>query len=391
MTAPFATLDDVDCGGRRVLLRTDLNLPMRDGRITSYARLDAALETLSELTGSGARVLVCSHLGRPAPGDAAPSLAPVAEVLGQRLGRRVALAADWRTAAPEPAAGEAVLLENIRFAAGETDNDQALGRHLASMCDVFVMDAFAAAHRAHASTSAVARLAGAACAGRLLQAEVESLGRVFDRARPPIAAVLGGAKVSTKLGLLRSLQRRTDVLIVGGGMANTMLAAGGVDVGASLFEPDMLDEARALIGGGGILLPVDARVRTADGTARISRLDGIAPDEAILDIGPASAEAAAEALRGAGGMIWNGPMGVFEQEAFAEGTRTVARAIAGSPAYSVAGGGDTLAAIEALGLGAKPDPGAPGISYISTGGGAFLEYLEVGEGLPGIAALRRGR
>ncbi|MBF2755472.1 MAG: phosphoglycerate kinase, partial [Gammaproteobacteria bacterium AqS3] len=312
-----------------------------------------------------------------------------AEALGRRLGRAVPLVADWRATPPAPAAGELVLLENIRFAAGETDNDEALGRHLASMCDVFVMDAFAACHRAHASTSAAARLAPAACAGRLLQAEVAGLRRVFDRAQAPIIAALGGAKVSTKLNLLCSLRRRVDQLIVGGGMANTMLAAGGVDVGASLFEPDMLDEARALLEGGSILLPVDALVRGADGSVRISRLNEIAPDEAIFDIGPASAEAAAEALGGAGGMIWNGPMGVFEQEAFAQGTRAVARAIAGSAAYSVAGGGDTLAAIEAFGLGVKPEPGAPGLSCISTGGGAFLEYLEVGEALPGIAALQR--
>jgi phosphoglycerate kinase len=380
---------DVALKGKRVLIREDLNVPVKDGKVTSTARIDAALPTLEAALDAGARVLVMSHLGRPKEGkpDPAASLKPVADKLAELLGRKVPLAASWLDGV-NVAPGELVLCENVRFNVGEEADDDALSKRIAALCDVFVMDAFGTAHRAQASTNGVARFAPVACAGPLLVAELEALGKALESPKRPLAAIIGGSKVSTKIEVLQALSTKVDKLILGGGIANTILAAGGVNVGKSLYEKDMLDFSAKLLRGefgkAKIPLPTDvvvAKSLDADVKGRVTSVREVADDEMILDIGPATAALYAERLQSAGTIVWNGPLGVFENPEFAAGTRRVAEAIAESEAFSIAGGGDTLAAIEQFGVGDR-------ISYISTGGGAFLEFLE-GKTLPAVATLER--
>lgn len=382
-------MTDLDLAGKRVLIRQDLNVPLDgDGRITSEARLRAALPTLQRALDAGAAVMVLSHLGRPHEGrsDSAHSLAPVAERLGELLGREVPLVHDWVDGIDlEP--GDIVLCENVRFEVGEKANDEALSRRMAALCDVFVMDAFGTAHRAQASTEGVARFATTACAGPLLTAELDALGAALESPRRPLVVIVGGSKVSTKLELLGNLAEVADELILGGGIANTFLAAAGHGVGASLHEPDLLDAARAVdrairARGGEIPLPTDVVCATevaAEAQPEQRSVDAVEADEMILDVGPQTRARFAEILAGAGTIVWNGPVGVFEIDAFSGGTQALAQAIAASQAFSIAGGGDTLAAIEKYDI-------ADDISYISTGGGAFLEFLE-GKTLPAVAAL----
>lgn len=390
---PVKTLDDVDVRGRRVLVREDLNVPVKNGRIGDDSRLRAAVPTLERLLAEDARVMVMSHLGRPEEGafDPAASLAPVAERLGELLGREVPVVRDWLDGV-DVGPGEVVLCENVRFNAGEGTDDEALARRMAALCEVFVMDAFGTAHRAQASTHGVARFAPEVCAGPLLAAELAALGRALEDPVRPLVAVIGGSKVSTKLTLLERLSAKVDQLIVGGGIANTFIAAAGHPIGRSLHEPDLIDTARGLMegaraAGGEIPLPQDVVVadEVSDGAvSRVCGIDGVGAGELILDVGPRTAAAYAERLRGAGTIVWNGPVGVFEIDAFAGGTRALAEAIAASDAFSIAGGGDTLAAIARYGV-------ADQLSYISTGGGAFLEFLE-GRTLPAVAVLEaRGR
>mgnify|MGYP000308787115 FL=1 len=385
------TLDDVALADQRVLVREDLNVPLKDGGVGDEARLRAALPTLQRLLDAGARVMVMSHLGRPKAGsfDPAASMAPVARRLGELLGRDVPVVRDWLDTDPAPASGQLVLCENVRFNAGETDNDEDLSRRMAALCDLFVMDAFGTAHRAQASTHGVARFAPDAVAGPLLAAELAALGKALEAPARPLVAIIGGSKVSTKLTVLEQLTDRVDQLIVGGGIANTFIAAAGYPVGRSLIEADLVDTARALMdkaraAGGEIPIPEDVVVadelsETAE--ARVRDVDAVGDDEMILDVGPKTAAAYAERLRQAGTIVWNGPVGVFEIDAFGGGTRAMAEAIADSPAFSIAGGGDTLAAVAKYGVSDR-------ISYISTGGGAFLEFLE-GRELPAVAVLDR--
>lgn len=374
---------DLDLTGKRVLIREDLNVPIQDGQVVSDARIRAALPTLQAAMQAGARVMVMSHLGRPDEGRFDPrySLAPVAAWLSEHLGQPVPLVANWRDGLSLDAGG-LVLLENVRFNVGEQADDDQLAQAYAALCDVFVMDAFGTAHRAQASTHGVARYAPVACAGPLLTAELEALEQALANPRRPLVAIVGGAKVSTKLDVLDALSERCDQLIVGGGISNTFLAAAGLPVGRSLYEPDLLDTARALMARIDIPLPTDVVVATelaASAVATVKPVAEVAEDEMILDIGPESARHLADRLKHAGTIIWNGPVGVFEHEPFAEGTRTLALAIAASDAFSIAGGGDTLAAVDKYGV-------AEQISYISTGGGAFLEYVE-GKTLPAVAIL----
>ena len=385
------TLDDVSLADQRVLVREDLNIPLKDGRVRDDARLRAALPTLQRLLDGGARVMVMSHLGRPGAGafDPQASMQPVAERLGELLGREVPVVRDWLDGQVAPQSGELVLCENVRFNVGETDNDEALSRRMAALCDLFVMDAFGTAHRAQASTHGVARFAPDAVAGPLLAAELEALGKALEAPARPLVAIIGGSKVSTKLTVLEQLSDRVDQLIVGGGIANTFIAAAGYPVGRSLMEADLVDTARQLMdkaraAGGEIPVPEDVVVAdevSESATPRVKAVDQVSDNEMILDVGPKTAAAYAERLRSAGTVVWNGPVGVFEIDAFADGTRALAHAIAESPAFSIAGGGDTLAAV------AKYDV-AGQISYISTGGGAFLEFLE-GRELPAVAVLNR--
>ena len=381
-------MTDLDLRGKRVLIREDLNVPVEDGVITSDARIRAAVPSLRAAADAGARVIVMSHLGRPTEGEhsAENSLAPVAVRLGELLGRPVRFEREW-LGGVECAPGEVVLCENVRFNKGEKKDDEALSRRMAALCDVFVMDAFGTAHRAEASTHGVARFAPVACAGPLLVAELDALSRALAHPKRPLVAIVAGSKVSTKLTVLESLLAKVDKLIVGGGIANTVLAATGAPVGKSLHEPDMLDTARALLAqatarGAEIPLPTDVVVAEEFSPAAVPvvRAAGdVRPHELILDIGPATAQRFAALLADAGTILWNGPVGVFEFDAFGRGTETLAKAIAASPAFSLAGGGDTLAAIEKYGV-------ESGISYISTGGGAFLEFVE-GKTLPAVAAL----
>ncbi len=382
-------MSDVDLSGKRVLIREDLNVPVADGKVTSDARIRAALPTLEAALEANAAVMVMSHLGRPTEGqpDDQFSLRPVAEHLGSLLGREVPLVKDWLDGVDvEP--GNLVLLENVRFLAGEKKSDPDLARKMAALCDVFVMDAFGTAHRAQASTYGVAEFAPVACAGPLLAAELDALAKALDNPARPFVAIVGGSKVSTKLTVLDALADKVDTLIVGGGIANTFIAAAGHGVGKSLYEPDMLDTARELAantsGRADIPVPGDVVCGTefaADATATTRDVDNVADNEMILDIGPATAERFAGILAKAGTIIWNGPVGVFEFDQFGTGTRVLAEAIAASDAFSVAGGGDTLAAIDKYGV-------RDGISYISTGGGAFLEFVE-GKTLPAVAMLER--
>ncbi len=386
---PVIKMVDLDLQDRRVLVREDLNVPIADGAITSDARIRAALPTIRAAIDAGAAVMLMSHLGRPSEGqpDARFSLRPVAARLGELLGRDVTLVDDWIDGV-DVAPGSVVLLENVRFLAGEKANDEALARRMAALCDVFVMDAFGTAHRAQASTCGVAEYAAIACAGPLLVAELDALGKALTSPARPMVAVVGGSKVSTKLTVLEALAGIVDTLIVGGGIANTFIAAAGNNVGKSLHEPEMLDTARSLAANdddrAAIPVPTDVVVATefsADAVAQLKSVDTVLDDELILDIGPASAARFAQILAGAGTIIWNGPVGVFEFDAFGEGTRVLAEAIAASPGFSVAGGGDTLAAIDKFGI-------ADQISYISTGGGAFLEFVE-GKTLPAVEILKR--
>lgn len=383
-------LADLDLAGKRVLIREDLNVPIKDGRITAEQRILAALPTLKLALERGAAVMVTSHLGRPVEGEwsEADSLAPVAARLAEHLGRPVPLVRDWVDGGFEVSAGEIVLLENCRMNRGEGKDDETLSKKYAALCDIFCMDAFGTAHRAQASTHGVIRQAEVACGGPLLMAELDALAKALEHPARPLLAIVAGSKVSTKLELLGNLVGKVDQLIVGGGIANTFLAAQGLPVGKSLCEADLLDTARQILAdaetrGAQIPLPVDVVVApafAADAPATIKDVDRVAAEDMILDIGPATAKQYADIIAKAGSVIWNGPVGVFEFDAFGEGTRSVAEAIRASAAFSIAGGGDTLAAVEKFGV-------ESGIGYISTGGGAFLEFCE-GKELPAVAALR---
>ncbi|MHB1540899.1 MAG: phosphoglycerate kinase [Steroidobacteraceae bacterium] len=379
---------DTDLRGKRVLIREDLNVPVKDGVISSDARIRAALPTIRYALDQHAQVFILSHLGRPKEGefDAKLSLQPVAARLSELLGKPVPLRGDWLDGL-ECAPGSAVLCENVRFNKGEKKDDEALSRRMAALCDVFVMDAFGTAHRAEASTHGIVRHAKVACAGPLLVGELEALERALERPARPLVAIVAGSKVSTKLTVLESLLAKVDKLIVGGGIANTFLAATGLPVGKSLYEAELLDVARRLMEqararGAEIPLPTDvvvAKEFAATAHADVRSIHDVGADEMILDIGPDTADRLSALLQSAGTIIWNGPVGVFEFEQFGEGTRAIAQAIARSKAFSLAGGGDTLAAIEKYRI-------EDGISYISTGGGAFLEFVE-GKTLPAVAAL----
>jgi phosphoglycerate kinase len=386
-------MTDLDLAGKRVLIRQDLNVPIEDGRITSEQRITASLPTLKQALGQGAAVMVTSHLGRPKEGvwSEADSLAPVAARLSELLGVDVPLVRDWVDGV-DVKPGRIVLLENCRMNVGEGKDDEALSKKYAALCDVFVMDAFGTAHRAQASTHGVIRFAGVAAGGPLLMAELDALAKALDKPARPLLAIVAGSKVSTKLELLSNLVGKVDQLIVGGGIANTFIAAAGHAVGKSLYEPDLLDTARkidadAKARGADIPLPSDvvvAKEFKADSPAKVKAVDAVSADDLILDIGPQTAQRYAELIRSAGTVVWNGPVGVFEFDAFGKGTEALARAIAQSPAFSIAGGGDTLAAVDKYGIAGE-------VSYISTGGGAFLEFLE-GKTLPAVAALEaRGR
>jgi phosphoglycerate kinase len=381
-------MTDLDLKGKRVLIREDLNVPVADGKVTSDARIRAVLPTVQQAIQAGARVMLVSHLGRPKEGeyDPALSLASVAERLTSLLGVKVPLVKDWIDGV-DVAPGSAVLCENVRFLKGEKKDDEALSRKMAALCDIYVMDAFGTAHRAEASTHGVGKYAPVACAGPLLAGELEALGRALANPARPLVAIVAGSKVSTKLTVLESLTKVVDQLIVGGGIANTFIAADGHRVGKSLYEADLVPEARRLTQaakgrGGDIPLPTDVVVAgefSASAEADVRKVDAVGADEMILDIGPDTAARYAALLQQAGTIVWNGPVGVFEFDQFGEGTRVLAEAIASSKAFSIAGGGDTLAALDKYGV-------ADRISYVSTGGGAFLEFLE-GKTLPAVAML----
>ena len=381
-------MSDLDLAGKRVMIRQDLNVPVEAGEVRSDARIQAALPTIRQALEAGAAVLLLSHLGRPQEGqpEAEYSLKPVAQCLSGLLDVEVRLETDWLDGvALEP--GEVVLCENVRFNVGEEANDPDLAAQMAALCDVFVMDAFGTAHRAQASTEGVIHRADQACAGPLLVKELEALDRGLEKPARPLLAIVGGSKVSTKLSVLESLVRQVDTLIVGGGIANTLLAASGKPMGESLYEPDLLEDARALLqlaADHKTDLPLPRDVVVAGEFSRDAEPDTVAvsqvgDDQMILDVGPETARLYSTLVRNAGTVLWNGPLGVFEFPAFAGGTRMLAEAIASSSAFSIAGGGDTLAAIDEFGV-------REGVSYISTGGGAFLEYLE-GKTLPAVAAL----
>jgi len=384
----FLRMDELDLTGKRVMIREDFNVPLDAGKVTSDARIRAALPTIQMALDGGAALILLSHLGRPVEGqyNEVFSMAPVAEHLSGLLGKPVRLQKNWLNGFDiEP--GEVVLCENVRFNPGEKGNDEALAKTMASLCDIFVMDAFGTAHRAQASTEGVIRFAPSACAGPLLSRELNALGKALTHPERPMLAIVGGSKVSTKLTVLESLMSRVDELIVGGGIANTFIAADGHDVGKSLYEPDLIHEAQRLIrlaheAGGEIPIPKDVVVATSfskDAKAIVRQVDEVQPDEMILDIGPLTAAKYATMIQNAGTVIWNGPVGVFEFKNFVAGTRAIADAIEVSSAFSLAGGGDTLAAIDQFNI-------ADGVSYISTGGGAFLEFVE-GKKLPAVAAL----
>ncbi|WP_290697657.1 phosphoglycerate kinase [Amphritea sp.] len=377
-------MTELDLKGKRVLIREDLNVPVKDGQVSSDARIRASLPTIKHALEAGAKVMLMSHLGRPVEGvyDDASSLAPVAAHLSSLLGREVPLVQDWLEGGFEVAEGDVVLLENVRFNNGEKKDDEALSKKMAALCDIYVMDAFGTAHRAQASTHGVAKFATVACAGPLLAGELDALAKALKNPVAPMAAIVGGSKVSTKLTVLESLSDKVDQLIVGGGIANTFLAAAGKPVGKSLCEHDLIPTAQALMAKVNIPLPVDVVVATEfaeTATATIKLVDDVAEDDMILDIGPQTAANLAELLKEAGTIIWNGPVGVFEFDQFGEGTKTLSLAIAENKGFSIAGGGDTLAAVDKYDI-------ADQVSYISTGGGAFLEFVE-GKVLPAVAML----
>ncbi|MBY5992460.1 phosphoglycerate kinase [Ferrimonas balearica] len=383
-------LTDQDLAGKRVLIRQDLNVPVKDGVVTSDARILASLPTIELALKAGAKVMVMSHLGRPTEGeyDEAFSMAPVVNYLKEKLNAPVRLEKDYLNGV-ELADGELVIFENVRFNPGEKKDDEALSKAYAALCDLFVMDAFGTAHRAQASTHGVAKFAPIACAGPLLAAELDALGKALDNPARPMVAIVGGSKVSTKLTVLESLSQKVDQLVVGGGIANTFIAAAGHPVGQSLYEADLIDQAKALTAqaqsrGGDIPVPTDVVCGTRfaeDAEATLKPVAEVADDDMIFDIGPDSAEALATILKNAGTIVWNGPVGVFEFDQFGAGTQRIAQAIAESDAFSIAGGGDTLAAVDKYGIADK-------VSYISTGGGAFLEFLE-GKTLPAVAMLEQ--
>ncbi len=381
---------DLDLAGKRVLIREDLNVPVKNGKITSDARIKASLPTIGFALKAGAAVMLMSHIGRPTESEYNPeySLQPVAEHLAALLNKPVRLEKDWLDGI-EIKAGEIVLCENVRFNVGEGKNNDELGKKMAALCDIFVMDAFGTAHRAQASTHAIAKFAPISCAGPLLASELDALSRALETPEKPVIAIVGGSKVSTKLTVLESLSKKVDQLIVGGGIANTFIAAAGFPVGKSLVEMDLLDEAKRLIAaakaaGSEIPIPTDvvcAKEFSETAEATIKNVADIEADDLILDIGPVTAAHYAEILKSAKTIVWNGPVGVFEIEQFSHGTQTLAYAIAGSDAFSIAGGGDTLAAIDKYGINDQ-------ISYASTGGGAFLEFLE-GKELPAVTILQK--
>ena len=383
-------MTDLELAGRRVLIREDLNVPIKNGEVTNDIRIQASLPTIEHALAAGASVMLMSHLGRPEEGRNEPeySLRPVATRLSELLGREVALQEDWLQGV-DTSAGDVVLCENVRFNVGEGSNDDGLSRQMASLCDVFVMDAFGTAHRAQASTYGVARFAPVACAGPLLSGELEALAKALENPARPLLALVGGAKVSTKLMVLEALAHKVDQLIVGGGIANTFIAANGCPVGSSLYEEELVSKARNLMealaqGGGEIPVPSDVVVSDSfseDATATLKPVDQIGPAEMVLDIGPETTARLTGLIQDAGTVVWNGPVGVFEYEQFSKGTAAIARAIAESDAFSIAGGGETLAAIDQFGV-------TDGISYISTGGGAFLEFLE-GKKLPAVEVLEQ--
>jgi len=383
-------MHDLDLSGKRVLIRQDLNVPIKDGKVTSDARIRASLPTIQQAHAAGAVVMLMSHIGRPTEGeyDEAFSLKPVAEHLSTLLGKEVRLEKDWLNGI-EAQAGDIVLCENVRFNVGEKADDDELAKKMAALCDIFVMDAFGTAHRAQASTHGVAKFAAIACAGPLLSAELDALGKALLKPAQPMLAIVGGAKVSTKLTVLDSMLDKVDQLIVGGGIANTFIAAQGHSVGKSLYEPDLIEDAKALMrkaeeNGASIPVPVDvvcgkAFSETAEATVKL--VADVEDDDLILDVGPATAKQYAEIVKSAGTIVWNGPLGVFEFDQFAGGTKTLSEAIAQSDGFSIAGGGDTLAAVDKYNITEQ-------VSYISTGGGAFLEFLE-GKDLPAVTVLQQ--
>ena len=376
-------MTDLDLAGKRVFIRADLNVPVKDGKVTSDARIRASLPTIELALKQGAKVMVTSHLGRPTEGEYNEefSLLPVVNYLKDKLSNPVRLVKDYLDGV-EVAAGELVVLENVRFNKGEKKDDEALSKKYAALCDVFVMDAFGTAHRAQASTHGIGKFADVACAGPLLAAELDALGKALKEPARPMVAIVGGSKVSTKLTVLDSLSKIADQLIVGGGIANTFVAAQGHNVGKSLYEADLVDEAKRLLSTCDIPVPTDVRVATEfseTATATLKSVNDIKDDEQILDLGDVSAQKLADILKNAKTILWNGPVGVFEFPNFRKGTEIVANAIADSEGFSIAGGGDTLAVIDLFGIADK-------ISYISTGGGAFLEFVE-GKVLPAVAML----
>ncbi|WP_165010092.1 phosphoglycerate kinase [Neisseria yangbaofengii] len=387
----FLKLTDQNVNGKTVLIRADMNVPLKDGQISDDTRIRASLESIRYCLDNGAAVIVMTHLGRPTEGEFQPEddVAPVAAHLGKLLGKEIKVLNDWRENAPKLQAGEIAMLQNVRINKGEKKNDLELGKAYAALCDVFVNDAFGTAHRAQASTEAVAQAAPVACAGVLMAGELDALGKALKEPARPLVAIVAGSKVSTKLTILESLADKVDQLIVGGGIANTFLLAEGKAIGKSLAEADLVEESKKILAkmaakGGSVPLPADvvtAKEFAETAAAETKSIDDTAADDMILDIGPQSAQALAEVLKNAGTIVWNGPVGVFEFDQFAGGTEAVAKAIAESQAFSIAGGGDTLAAIAKFGITGQ-------ISYISTGGGAFLEFLE-GKELPAVAILEK--
>jgi len=382
-------MTDLDLAGKRVLIREDLNVPIKDGKVTSDARIRASMPTIEHAANAGAKVMLMSHVGRPTEGEFSEenSLQPVADHLASLLGKPVRLIRDYLDGGFDVADGEVVLLENVRFNVGEGKNSDELSKKYAALCDIYVMDAFGTAHRAQASTHGAGVYAPVACAGPLLAGELEALGKALHEPARPMVAIVGGSKVSTKLTVLESLSKIVDQLVVGGGIANTFIAAAGLPVGKSLYEADLIDTCKKLTAdaeanGGSIPVPTDivcAKKFAPDAEATLKAADACLEDDMIFDIGPDSAAALAEIIKNAGTIVWNGPVGVFEFDQFGEGTKAISLAIAESKAFSIAGGGDTLAAVDKYNI-------ADQVSYISTGGGAFLEFLE-GKKLPAVAML----
>lgn len=388
---PVLEMTGLDLAGKRVLIRQDLNVPVKDGVVTSDQRIKASLPAIRHCIDAGARLMIMSHLGRPEEGnpEAQFSLQPVADYLGKALGQPVPLVNNYLEQAPEMSDGDVLLLENVRFNTGEKANDESLSRQYAALCDIYVMDAFGTAHRAQASTHGAGRFAPIACAGPLLAAELDALGKALNNPASPVVAIVGGSKVSTKLTVLDALSGIVDQLIPGGGIANTFIAAAGYNVGKSLVEADLIPEAKRLVEqardrGGDIPIPTDVvcgKEFSESAAAEVKPVSEVEDDDMIFDIGPETAAHFATILQQAATIVWNGPVGVFEFDQFGEGTRTLSQAIAASPAFSIAGGGDTLAAVDKYGI-------AQQVSYISTGGGAFLEFLE-GKQLPAVAMLEQ--